>query len=128
MVRNLSHRRRDRCTQAHFKIIDDRIRVVSGAPPGETAEHHSPFGIRLLGPMELEGAGRRSEIGPPRLRGVLAVLAADAGRPVMLESLVDRVWGESPPSRARHAVQVYVSQLRTILATAGGEQKVWLPR
>lgn len=73
-------------------------------------------------------AGHRSEIGPPRLRGVLSVLAVDAGRPVMLESLVDRVWGDSPPSRARHAVQVYVSRLRTVLATAGDGQKVRLPR
>jgi DNA-binding SARP family transcriptional activator len=84
--------------------------------------------LRLLGPIEAEVAGQREEIGPPRQRGVLAVLAAEVGRPVMLESLVDRVWGDAPPARAQHAVYVYVSRLRTLFAGLVGEQVVGLSR
>ncbi|MEK8105873.1 hypothetical protein NKG94_13315 [Micromonospora sp. M12] len=40
-------------------------------------------------PADRRGSGRQ--------RAVLAALAVDVGRPVRAESLVDRVWGDSPP-------------------------------
>jgi DNA-binding SARP family transcriptional activator len=101
---------------------------------GVLASSPGSLHLRLLGPIEVEAAGRRREIGPPRQRGVLAVLAAQAGHPVMLESLVDRVWGDAPPARVQHAVYVYVSRLRTLFAGLGvgvgtsGEQVIRLSR
>jgi hypothetical protein len=73
--------------------------------------------FRLLGPIEIEATiGHLVDIGPPRQRCVLAALAVDAGRPVMVESLVDRGWGESPSARVWQTIHVYVAQLRGILA------------
>lgn len=60
--------------------------------------------FRLLGPVEVWAAGRLVDAGQPRQRSVLAALLVDAGRPVTWETLVDRVWGETPPELARHAV------------------------
>ena len=56
------------------------------------------MGIRLLGPVQVLAAGRVLPVGPPQRRTVLAALAADAGRLVRLDTLVDRVWDQSPPS------------------------------
>lgn len=73
--------------------------------------------FRLLGPIEVEeNVGHLVELGPPRQRSVLAALAVDAGKPVMVESLVDRVWGDSPPPRVRDAIYAYIARLRGILA------------
>ncbi|CAL9470981.1 Regulatory protein AfsR [Actinosynnema sp. ALI-1.44] len=43
---------------------------------------------------------------------VLAALAVDVGQVVATEQLVDRVWGERPPRRARQVISNYVSRLR----------------
>jgi DNA-binding SARP family transcriptional activator/tetratricopeptide (TPR) repeat protein len=76
--------------------------------------------FKLLGAIGAEASGRPIPLGPPRQRGILAALAADAGRLVLMDTLVDRVWGDSPPDRARHSLYAYVARLRGILAAAGG--------
>jgi DNA-binding SARP family transcriptional activator len=73
--------------------------------------------IRLLGPVEVDD-GRPIDIGHARQRCVLAALAADPGKLLPMEDLIDRVWGERPPASARQTLQAYVSRLRTALATA----------
>jgi tetratricopeptide (TPR) repeat protein/DNA-binding SARP family transcriptional activator len=55
------------------------------------------------------------DAGPVRQRAVLAALAVDAGRPVMVATLVDRVWDETPPEGARAALYSYLSRLRRLL-------------
>ncbi|WP_328707918.1 AfsR/SARP family transcriptional regulator [Streptomyces mesophilus] len=55
------------------------------------------------------------DLGSARQRSVLAALLADAGRPVAVEQLVDRVWGEAPPRRATDTLYSYVSRLRRLL-------------
>ena len=52
--------------------------------------------VRLLGPVEVHAAGRVWDSGPRQQRHVLAALAADAGRPLTTEALIDRVWDEAP--------------------------------
>lgn len=76
--------------------------------------------IRVLGPVEAWAAGRQVEIGAPRQRAVLAAIAVDVGRPVLVDDLVDRIWGEHPPQRARHALYVYIARLRRALAESDG--------
>ncbi|RTL63107.1 MAG: AfsR/SARP family transcriptional regulator [Pseudonocardiaceae bacterium] len=58
-----------------------------------------------------------SDAAPPglRLRGLLARLALDAGRPVTTEALVDDLWGEEPPDAVANALQSLVSRLRRAL-------------
>ncbi len=63
-------------------------------------------------------AGDPVDVGPARQRGVLAALAADAGRPVPAETLIDRVWGAQVPQRVRHTLYVYIANLRKALPDA----------
>jgi DNA-binding SARP family transcriptional activator/tetratricopeptide (TPR) repeat protein len=75
--------------------------------------------LRLLGPVEVRAAGRLVDAGGARQRGVLAALAVDAGRPVPVETVVDRVWDDLAPARARHALHVYIARLRKVIDRAG---------
>lgn len=50
-----------------------------------------------------------------RLRGLVARLALDAGRPVSTAALVEGLW-EVPPENAANALQALVSRLRRVLA------------
>ncbi|CCH18197.1 Signal transduction response regulator, SARP family [Micromonospora lupini str. Lupac 08] len=75
--------------------------------------------IRVLGPVEVWADGHPVDAGAARQRAVLAALAVDVGRPVHLETLVDRVWGEASPPRVRHNLHVYLARLRRVLADAG---------
>ena len=72
--------------------------------------------FRLLGLVEIWSGGRRVSAGQPRQRLVLAALLVDAGRPVTSESLVYRVWGDTPPGGARHAIHEYLARIRRMLS------------
>ncbi|XVV08551.1 BTAD domain-containing putative transcriptional regulator [Actinoplanes sp. CA-131856] len=76
--------------------------------------------FRLLGPVELWVDGRRLETGQPRQRAVLAVLAADTGHVVGTETLIDRLWGDTPPATARRSLHAHVTRVRRALDEAGG--------
>ena len=54
-------------------------------------------------------------LGGPRQQVVLAMLLASPNSVVSTDALVDGLWGDSPPSAARHTVQGYVSELRKLL-------------
>ncbi|MEV4945124.1 BTAD domain-containing putative transcriptional regulator [Streptomyces sp. NPDC053755] len=69
----------------------------------------------LLGPMEIRVKGELRTPSAPMARRVLAVLLTHADRVVPMELLIDELWGESPPKRARKTVQTYVYQLRKAL-------------
>jgi len=71
--------------------------------------------FQLFGPMHARIDGAEVHLGQPRQRAVLAVLLMGAGETIPLGTIIERVWDEAPPARARHAVQVYLSQLRRIL-------------
>jgi DNA-binding SARP family transcriptional activator/tetratricopeptide (TPR) repeat protein len=73
---------------------------------------------RLLGPVELRSGQRSIDTGQPRQRAVLAALAADAGRLVPVAELIDRIWGETPPDGARHALYSHIARVRRGLAQA----------
>ncbi|GGL20116.1 AfsR/SARP family transcriptional regulator [Mangrovihabitans endophyticus] len=75
--------------------------------------------LRVLGPVELHAGDRIWEVGPPQRRHVLAALAVDAGHPVSVETLIDRVWDDDAPPGARRALQVHLSHLRRLLERAG---------
>ena len=75
---------------------------------------------RILGPLEvMDDDGRPVALGGAKQRALLAVLLLEAGRVVSAERLIDALWGDSPPSDVRHALQVYVSELRKALAGNG---------
>ncbi|WP_433269194.1 BTAD domain-containing putative transcriptional regulator [Actinosynnema sp. CS-041913] len=66
----------------------------------------------LLGAVEAHEGGRPVDVGHTRQRAVLAALLLEDGRPVPVDRLVDRVWGDLPPLRARDTLYGYVSRLR----------------
>jgi DNA-binding SARP family transcriptional activator len=74
--------------------------------------------VRLLGPVEVWAAGRSVDAGSPRQRCVLAALAADAGRSVPTETLIDRVWGQAPPEQVRQTLYVYITRIRNMINRA----------
>lgn len=74
--------------------------------------------IRLLGAVEVWAAGKLLPTGQPKQRSVLATLAVDAGRLVTWDTLVYRVWGDSPPNGVRAALYSYVTRLRQLLGQA----------
>jgi len=74
--------------------------------------------VRLLGPLEALRDGRPVALGGAKPRALLAALALEPGRVVSVDRLVDNLWPGEPPDTAAHAVQVYVSQLRTALGAA----------
>ncbi len=80
--------------------------------------------LRLLGPVEIRVGGRWLDLGPPQQRAVLAALAVDSGRPVMLRTLIDRVWDDAPPIGAKPALYAHITRIRQALeqAEAGGDE------
>jgi DNA-binding SARP family transcriptional activator/tetratricopeptide (TPR) repeat protein len=72
--------------------------------------------FRVLGAVEAYHEGQPVDLGPPRQRGVLAVLLLHANEPVPVDLFLDRVWGERLPQRGRNALYSNLSRLRTILA------------
>ena len=79
--------------------------------------------VQLLGPVEVTAGDEPVALGGPKERGLLAMLALNAGSTVAPERLIDGLWGDDPPATAPKLVQLYVSHLRKALA-ASGEQDV----
>jgi DNA-binding SARP family transcriptional activator len=77
--------------------------------------------IRLLGPVEVEAAGRSLDVGPRQRRAVLAALAMDAGTPVSIDTLAERVWGPAAPEAPRSALYAHVARLKRALADFDGD-------
>lgn len=71
--------------------------------------------FRVLGPLEVERDDHLVPLGGSKPRTLLALLLASANTFVSVDSLIHGIWGEEPPPSAAHAVQVYVSQLRSEL-------------
>ena len=53
--------------------------------------------------------GVELDLGPRKQRAVLALLLLNVNRVVSTERLIDDLWGDSPPTTARAALQVYVA-------------------
>ena len=88
--------------------------------------------FRLLGNLEVSVGGAPVEIGGTQPRTVLAMLLVAGGRIVPAESIIDALWGESPPASAAGTLQSYVSRLRRALVPGGARGEaarvlVWDP-
>lgn len=77
--------------------------------------------FRLLGEVEAREDGQPLDIGAPRQRCVLAALLIDVNRLVPSDRLIERVWSEELPYRARNSLAGYLSRLRQVIGGRGAE-------
>jgi DNA-binding SARP family transcriptional activator len=78
-------------------------------------------GFRVLGPIELWSAGQQCDLGPTRVRAVLAILLLTPRTIVPAEALIDRLWDTRPPPKARESLSAYIARLRASLRQALGD-------
>jgi predicted ATPase/DNA-binding SARP family transcriptional activator len=71
--------------------------------------------FRILGPLEVADNGSVLALGRGRRRALLGMLLLRANQVVAQDTLVDALWGESPPPTALTALHGQVSQLRRLL-------------
>lgn len=74
--------------------------------------------FRILGQLEVLDGDTRLELPAPKVRTLLLRLLVNAAEPVSVDSLVDALWGDTPPASAEKLIQVYVSQLRKALGAS----------
>ena len=74
--------------------------------------------IALLGPFRVSGEGACAPEGD-EARGLLAMLALSAGRPVSEERLVGGLFGAQPRAWARRTLQVYATRAQQALGPQG---------
>jgi DNA-binding SARP family transcriptional activator len=73
--------------------------------------------FRILGPLEVEGAEGKVQLGGKKQRALLALLLLHAGEVVSARRLIDLLWDEEAPADAAKALQVHVSRLRRALGS-----------
>jgi DNA-binding SARP family transcriptional activator/sugar lactone lactonase YvrE len=71
--------------------------------------------FRILGPLEVERAGRPLALGGAQQRALLALLVLHRNRVLRTDQIIDELWGEQPPPTAVKTLQGYVSTLRKTL-------------
>ena len=82
-------------------------------------QHHDEIDVRLLGPVEIAARDGTVAVGGPRTRALVAVLALARGKAVPRDRIVDVLWSEEPPRRAKESVQMHVSRVRRGLKARG---------
>jgi len=79
--------------------------------------------FRVLGPLQALDRNGPITLGGPMQRAVLGALLLEPNRVVSMDRLIDRLWGDDPPSRASGTLRAYASNLRRALG--GSEVLVW---
>lgn len=74
--------------------------------------------IEVLGALSVRENGVSVVPTAPKPRQVLALLALNADQVVSVATLIEELWGETPPRSARTTLQTYVLQLRELIAEA----------
>ena len=78
--------------------------------------------FRVLGPTERWSAGQQCELGPGRVRAVLAILLLSPRAIVSAGALIDRLGCRAPP-KAMQRLSAYIARLRASLRQAFGARK-----
>lgn len=71
--------------------------------------------IQILGPLVLSHGGRVSTPTAPKPRSVLGLLLLNHDKAVPVSSLIQDLWGASPPASALTTLQTYILQVRKCL-------------
>jgi DNA-binding SARP family transcriptional activator/WD40 repeat protein len=71
--------------------------------------------VRVLGPVLVRDGDLLVHVGGPRQRRLLATLLIHQNAAVSVATLIDGVFGASPPRRAEATLRTYVTRLRRVL-------------
>ncbi|MFI7242748.1 AfsR/SARP family transcriptional regulator [Streptomyces qinglanensis] len=74
----------------------------------------------VLGPVRAWRGDQQLTMGSPQQKALLAALLLPGGRTSTAEELIDAIWGEEPPDRAKAALRTYASRIRKALGSAAG--------
>src|ERR1035437_4962189 len=74
--------------------------------------------IGLLGPLSAQLNDKPVAPSAAKQRQVLALLALNAGRVVTVSTLIEELWGDSPPRSYSTTLQTYILQLRNGMTAA----------
>ncbi|MFK4067364.1 AfsR/SARP family transcriptional regulator [Streptomyces sp. NPDC029674] len=75
--------------------------------------------FEVLGPLTVRTQDGVAAPAPePKVRALLAALLVRVGHPVPVDTLIDDLWGDRPPSSPANSLQTKVSQLRRALEAA----------
>jgi DNA-binding SARP family transcriptional activator/tetratricopeptide (TPR) repeat protein len=86
------------------------------------------FEILLLGPVALRVSGELQPLGSPKERLMLAALAVAPGQAVSHDTLIHRIWDDSPPGKPRASLHVYATRLRRLLRDEDRDSPDPLPK
>ena len=78
--------------------------------------------IRALGPLQLNADGVQVPVSSRNLRIVLECLALRANSVVAADFLAEAIWDGHPPAHPGPQLQVYVANLRNLLANSPAAQ------
>ncbi|MDX3663750.1 BTAD domain-containing putative transcriptional regulator [Streptomyces sp. ID05-26A] len=83
--------------------------------PGEVLTRVAHLSIKLLGPVRAFRDNEPVDLGAPRMRAMLSLLAARAEQVVSRNEIIDGLWGDTAPASVDSAIYTYVSSLRRVL-------------
>lgn len=78
--------------------------------------------VQVLGPLEVRVGDDVLELGGARIRTLLAMLTANAGRVTTVGTLVEALWDADAPPGAHRSVRTYVSRLRNSLSSVAAAE------
>jgi predicted ATPase/DNA-binding SARP family transcriptional activator len=97
-------------------VSQEPFKIDSTSDTAASREESGALEFAVLGPLEARHGAKRLNLGAPKQRALLARLLLEADRYVGLDRLIDELWPQDPPTSARHAIQVYISDLRQTLS------------
>ncbi|MFG2042326.1 BTAD domain-containing putative transcriptional regulator [Dactylosporangium sp. NPDC048998] len=77
-----------------------------------------PVAFSLLGPFRCWAGGQEVDLGAPQQRALLATLLLHDGVVTTVESLIDALWGTTPPRSGVTVIRTYISRLRQVIGDA----------
>lgn len=94
------------------------------APNGENMDRLEPGSphsntLRVLGPFHVGNSPRNLAPTAPKMLQVLALLCLSPGKLVPTDTIIDELWGDSPPASATGTTHTYIYHLRRDLRRQG---------
>jgi DNA-binding SARP family transcriptional activator/DNA-binding XRE family transcriptional regulator len=84
---------------------------ASAAPPSQDRG----LWVAALGPLQGWRDGTPLHLGPPARRAVLGLLLMEPGAPLRRDTIIDVLWGETPPRTAVGLVHAHLSRIRRLI-------------